>query len=163
MKKEFFVSCAEIMKPWFVVVGLRKTMFGAASTAGCQRLAFSAPAWQRSFFSHAEPRFAGPLNHLRQQIGNDIAETVFGIDTVVAGIDIAVVLKNNRTAARARMDADRRRVANPSIEHPLEIHHENLAHIMTNPFFVESDQKVTVFFRYDRPGSNSRLLLFFVQ
>ena len=92
-----------------------------------------------------------------------LPEPVLGIDTVVAGIDIAVVLDDERAAALLRMDADRRRVADPGIEGPLEVHDKDLAHIVTDPFLVDGNEKVAVLLGNDRPGSDFALLVLLVQ
>ena len=70
-----------------------------------------------------------------------------GIDAVVAGIDIAVMLDHERTAALLGVNTDRRRISDPSIECPLKIHHKDRAHIPPNPFLIDRDQKISVFFR----------------
>jgi hypothetical protein len=68
---------------------------------------------------------------------------------VVAGVDVAVVLHHQREAALRRVDADRRRVADPGVKRPLEIHDEDRAHVVADPLLVNSDQEVAVV-----PGEN---------
>ncbi len=57
-----------------------------------------------------------------------------------------------RPSALIRVDADRGGIADPGVERPFEVHDEDLAHIVSDPFLVDGDEKIAVFLRYNGPG-----------
>ena len=62
-----------------------------------------------------------------------------------------------------RVDADRRRVSDPGVEGPLEVHDEDLAHIVANPLLEDGNQKVAVSLRSHGPWRGLSLLVPAVQ
>lgn len=92
MGKKLFIPLAEKMKPRFTVACFLKALFGASPLAGGQNVTLPAPTGKNIFFAHTESRLERFLHHVRQRVIHDIAETVLGIDAVVAGIHISIML-----------------------------------------------------------------------
>ncbi len=106
-----------------------------------------------------KPACSDARDHGRQVVGQDVAEPVLRVDVVVAGKQVAVVLDDQRAAALSGMDADRRGVADPGVERPLEVHDEDRADVLAHPLLVDGDEEVAVLLRQHRPGGDLRVRL----
>ncbi len=81
---------------------------------------------------------------LRQGRLADIAQQVFRVDEVVARIDVAVVLDNQRVAARLTHRADAWLHAAPLGQRGVEHLHEGAAHVADDPFVEDVAQETAV-------------------
>ena len=82
---------------------------------------------------------------------------------MIAGVDVAVVLDDKRAAALLCVDADGRRVSDPGIEGPLEIHDEDLAHVTADPLLEDADEKIAPGLGLHGPGCDLPLPFHAVQ
>src|SRR5262245_30615758 len=116
MPEEAQVASAEIVQPRFAVGGRQETVFRAAAVAGKAHLAASALRRQAVELGPAEARLlrrADQVGHVRL---TDVAEPVLGLDEVIAGVEIAVVLERQRRAAGRRVHTQTMRLAGPGGE-----------------------------------------------
>lgn len=95
------------------VGGAGEAVLGAAPVAGEEIGTFAALAHQGSGLGAPELAPARRLRQTGQTIAGQTAEAIFGIDVVVAGEDLAVVLERQRRAALLGEDAQRGGQAQP--------------------------------------------------
>jgi len=142
------------MQARFIIMGFYEAMFGAPALTSRQHLTLPAPARQCFLLGDAEARLQRALHHARKFIGRDIAQSVLGIDAMITGKNITVMLYDHGTTTGLGMNADRRRIADPGIKRPLKVHDKDLANILSDPFLENGNEKIAVFF-VKQPDSNS--------
>ena len=89
---------------------------------------------------------------------HDISQLVVGINKVVAGVHIAVVLDRQRRAALGRKDAERLRHAVPRLQRNIEDLHIDAAYILYHPIVKDLLQEFAELQRLNRPFRDGRLL-----
>src|ERR1017187_4681812 len=81
----------------------------------------------------------------------DVAQTVLGIDIVVAGVNAAVIFHRHTFAAKLTIDADLRTQAHVLGHERLEMIDQDFAQIVFAPFVKDLAQEITPVFRIHRP------------
>ena len=122
----------------------------AAQAFGRQGVAFGKPELD------APPRAVD----LRERRLADVAQQVFGIDEVVARIDVAVVLDDQRIAARLAHRADPRLHAAPLGQRRVEHLYEILAHVGNDPLVKHVAEETPVSLGRHGPLGQPRPLAF---
>ena len=87
------------MKPRFRVWRLDKTVLRTASPAGLQHVTFPAAARQGILLVRAKAAVHRGLDHARQILVLKIAQAVFRIDIMIAGVYVSVMLDRYGAAA----------------------------------------------------------------
>ena len=132
------VSSAEIVQARFAVGRSDKTITWALAVTSKQHVAFAAVFRERVELVAAKL----PLLRRAYQLGNrgvdNIAQQIVGLYIVVAGIEIAVVFKSERVAARRRHDAEIV-LAHPTAKCDVEGLHKHGADVAPHPFIEDRD------------------------
>ena len=79
----------------------------------------------------------------------DVAAEVARFDEMVAGVEVAVVLKGEGAAAGFGMDAEGGGLAGVSLQGNVEEIYEHIADVMLNPFIEEGGEETAVLFGED--------------
>ena len=144
MPEELPVARTEVVQSRFPLRGNREAMLGATTPAGVQHVALATEAGQGSLLVRSKSFRHRPFDHLPDTAIEHIAQPVFGVDIVVAGEERAVVFQSHGAAALLCEDTNRRRLAHPGGQGPLEVHDEDIAHVLSHPLLVDGYQEVTV-------------------
>ena len=134
MGKETTIVVAEVVEARRAVGYRVETVFGAASVAGKEPGALATLLGQCVALDIAEGALTLAVHHCRDAVVVDVAQTVFGKDEVVAGIDIAIVLDDGSVTAGDAHGADAGRLTNPAGQGGVEKLYEDLSYIMAYPF-----------------------------
>ena len=122
--------------------------------AGESHIAFAAKFRKRRGFGFAELFLFGRIHHAGDRLVHDIAQLEFGINKVVAGEQISIVLEGEAFSAIFEKQAESRAMAGPNAERDIEHLHENLAHIPPHPSVKNGNQKVAIHFAGYTPASD---------
>ena len=133
-------------------------VLGTFAAAGEVVPAAQAFGRQRIAFGQSEVDPAARAVDLRERRLADVPQQVFGIDEVVARIDVAVVLDHERIAARLAHRADARLHAAPLGQRGVEELHEALPHVADDPLVENVAQKRPVALGRHRPFGRPRPL-----
>ena len=150
-------SLAERVLAAAVGTGL-EAVFRTFAPAGEIVFAPQAFGGQRIALGKAEIHPFARTVDLRQRRFADVAQLVFGIDEVVARIDVAVVLDDQRVAARLAHRADARGHAAPLGQRRVEHLHERTSHVAHHPHVEHVAQEPPVTLGRHRPFGQPRPL-----
>ena len=106
MVEEFFVAGAEVVEAGFAVRRQVEAVFGAFAVAVFFDFAGSAVFGEGGLFVEAELGLLGGGDHVAEGLVHDVAEFEFGVDEVVAGVEVAVVFEGEAFAAGFGEDAE---------------------------------------------------------
>ena len=106
-------STAQVVQPGFAVVCADQAVLGAFAIAGERICAFPALSGKGVELVEAEFLLLLGEDHSRTGSLHDVAELVFGIDVVIAGIQAAIVLQRDAFAAEFVINAELRFLAHP--------------------------------------------------
>lgn len=129
-----------------------KAMLRAAAPARSQHFTLLTGLRQAGKFIPTELFLLRGINHLRKAVLMDIAEMKFGVNIVIAGINITIVLNDDRAPAGGLMVTHRSGRANKVGEGPFNVHHENFTDVALNPTVKNRGKKLTIGFRANGPG-----------
>ena len=132
--EEMLVTRAEIVQPVLARCRLRKAVLGTLAVAGKAHVTCAAIGWEAKFLGIAEACLLRGFNESSQGRLHQIAETIVGIDEVVARVHVSVVLDSQCAAAGGRKNAQRLRDAVPRLQGNIEDLHEDTADIADHPF-----------------------------
>lgn len=107
MGEEVEVALAEVVVPGFAIEGGPESVFGTAAVAGPADRAESALFGHPGALPLPKLTLLWAGQHVREPVRGDVAEPVPGLDVVVAGVDVAVVLDGQRAPALRRVHAQR--------------------------------------------------------
>ena len=140
MLEEGLVAFAEIVEPVLAVGRREEAVARAFAVAGEQHRALAAGSRERIVFRVAEPALLLAEHEVAERRLPHVADEVARLDEVVAGIDVAVVLHDERGAAGRRDDAGIV-LAEPAAERDVEGHDEHLADVPRHPLVEDRDQE----------------------
>ena len=132
--EEFAVAGAEGVQAGLAGFRAVETVLGAFAVAEVQVLAGAAFARQAIALGDAEPDHRVGLHHFRDAVLADVAQQVLGVNKVITGIEVAVVLEDGVLAAGLAIDAEPRGDAAPAGERGVEEVDVVLADIAPDPF-----------------------------
>lgn len=144
------VAFAKIVEAGLAVGSDRYAVFGALAVAGKAPAAVEALLRQGVGFGIAEASLFGAEHHFYKRFGVQIAEQIFGIHEVVAGIYIAVVLHHSGMAASRCHGAHARWHSAPVGESGIEQLHEVGAYVVGYPFVENSTEEIAPLRRLHR-------------
>jgi hypothetical protein len=110
--EERLVCGAQIVQPILTIGCFDETIFGALAVTGKAYFAFPAVTGQCSFLVLTKLDLLRGGEQLDQMSFATVAQLVFGLYKMVAGIEIAVMFQSYRLAACFRKYADRTRSPN---------------------------------------------------
>ena len=144
MVEEKLVGRAEIIKASFTVRCADEAMFGALSIAGEAHIAFKAVPGQCVPLGVAEVFLLLDIGERSQRVVEDVAQLVFWINVVVAGIEIALVLDGQRGAAGFREDAKAGLHPEPGSQRDVEDLDESNPDVIAHPFIEDGAKKLAI-------------------
>ena len=106
MVEELMIALAEIVQARFSLGCDGKSVLGAFSVAGKEEFAFLALFGKGALLVLTEGLLAFAIHHFHERLLVQISELEFGEDEMVARIDIAIVLDDQRIATRLAHRAD---------------------------------------------------------
>ena len=104
MGEKDLVSAAQRIKTGFSLFCTCEAVLGALAVAGEEPLALAAGGRQGVALVYAEADLGVGSHHLPYGSLGYVAKAVFGIDEMVAGVKVAVMLQDGITAAGFRKD-----------------------------------------------------------
>ena len=156
-----FVPLAQVVEAVLATWGFGKAVFGAAAVAGEAVVAFDAVLGQRVLFVLTELGLLRAGDHVADALLVDVAQAIIRIDEVVAGVQVAVVLDDQRLAAGLGEDAQARILAQPRAERHVKKLHKDLADVVAHPFVKDRAEELAVLPRAYRPFGDRRSALVF--
>ena len=138
MAEEEFVTRAQGVQPCVARLGGDKAVLRALAVAERAVLAAEALARQCVALGKAELQLPLRPEDVAQGIVSDISEQVFGVDEVVARVDVAVVLYDERLAACLAHGADTRRHVHIVGQRGVEELHEASPDILAHPYVEDA-------------------------
>ncbi len=159
MSKKRFVARAQVIKSGLSVRGFDKPILRTLAVTGKAHLALATVARQRVKFVPAELPLPVRTYELNQGHVLYVAQKVLGLDEVIAGVEITVVLQRERVPAGLGEDAHRRRPADPGSQGRVKHLNEDAAHVPSHPFIENLDQKSPELLRCNRAIRHSVSLL----
>lgn len=99
----------------------------------------------------------GGVDEVGEGIFHDVAEVVFGIDVVVAGIEVAVVFEGESVAASFAEDTEGGVHAGPCFEGGIEHLDEDFSDVFPDPFVEDVGEEFSVLEGADGPLGNDCL------
>src|SRR5262249_10688862 len=132
--EENLIALAKIIQAFLSIWRTEETMFGAFTIASETIIAFAAVSRQCIALVIAEMPRRRSVDQSAQRIFDYVAELVFRVDEVIAGIEIAVVLNRQRRTASFAENAEPLIHSQPALESDIENLHEVLTDIVANPF-----------------------------
>lgn len=118
--KEVLIGGTKIVQPCLSVWSLEKTMLRALSIAGKSYVAFPAHAGKQVLLVATEFRLLLRADHLLQVDFRDVPEFVFGVDEMIAGIEISGMFHGKSRSARLAKYTQTRIQAEPALERNVE-------------------------------------------
>lgn len=97
--EELFVGGAEVIESPFAVGGVGEAVLGAFAVAGESDGAIAAIFWEAVAFCLAEGFCHGAISERTEAGVHEVAEFVFGVNVVIAGVEIAIVFHREGSTA----------------------------------------------------------------
>jgi hypothetical protein len=149
--KKPLVARAEVVKPVLSVWSLDKSVLRALAVAGELDVAIEAVLRKSFFFVAPKLPLLRRIHKRGQWSLHDIAEPVLGIHEVVAGVEVAVVLKSHRGSAGFPKPAKASRHPDPTLKRDVEQLYKVFADILSNPLVEYGAEEISVGFGLHRP------------
>ena len=151
MMEEFLVGRAEVIETGFSLRCRHKAVLRTFSIACEAHIAMAAKSGQRITFCTAKLLLLVRLNQRCKRIIHNVAELVLGIDIMIAGIHVAVVLEHQRLSAGFSKDAETRRHAQPEFERHIEELNKTFPDIVSHPLVKNCAEETSENIRLNRP------------
>ena len=147
--EEQLKTLAEIVVSGLAVARNAKTVLGATTVAKIPNLAVLALLRERIAFVIAKLALLRRRHHLQKRALVNVAEQVFRLNKMVAGVKIAVVFQRRTISTGRGVDAQQV-PAEKGLECHIEQLHKNFAHVMPNPLFEDVHEELPIL-----PATNS--------
>ena len=148
--EEQFKPFAKIVLSGLPVARDGKPILGAATVAKVPHFAILALLCEQVAFVITELALLRRRHHLQESRLMDVAEKVFRLNEMVAGVEITVVLQRRSVPAGWGVDAQQV-AAKKGLERHIEHLNKHFAHIMANPLLEDVDEELAVLPAADGP------------
>jgi len=145
--EEGLVPGTQVVKSVFAVRGFDEPLFGASAVAGEFEFAFSAVVRESVSFVGPEFPLLRAFSHLTDGRISDVSEVVFGVNEVVARINVAVVLDDHRVTASLGEDAQTGVLSHPTGESRVEDLYEIFSDVFAYPLVENTVEELSVLLR----------------
>ena len=159
MVKELSIAAAEIVQSGIAVAVLREPVSWTFSMTYIQVFAFAALLRQCRFFIDAKGRLPWAVEHLRERLLVDVAQSILREYEVVAAIQVAVVLHHTGMTATLRHGAYTRRYACIVGQCGVKQLYEIRAYILPYPLIEQRTEKPSPLLGCDRERSQRQRFL----
>src|SRR6185312_11861816 len=149
--EEEFVAGAEVVEAGFAVGSCEEAVLGALSVAGEADFALVAVAGQGVALGGSEAALLGRADERLHGRLHNVAQLIFRIDEVVAGVEVAVVLEGEGHAAVLAENTKALRHSEPAFESYVEDLDEGLADVAADPLVEDGAQEFSELQRLDGP------------
>ena len=97
--EELLISRAKVIKAPFAIGSPSETVLGAFAVAGESNRAIAAIFWEAVAFGLAKGLCHGAIGELSEARIHEVAQFVFGVNVVIAGVEIAIVFHREGSTA----------------------------------------------------------------
>lgn len=141
--EKLVVAFAEVVETVVAVFVRHKPVFRTFAVAGKLELTFAALLGQAAVLEAGKLVLLLGIHHFGDGLVVEVAQSVLGIDEVVARVDIAIELHHPRVAALFGQRAESRCLSHPVGEGGVEDLDEVFAHIVPHPLIENGAEEVT--------------------